>query len=201
MNKSSWKNVVHQSRTWLSNSRTCSFPSWDFRRYIDKDFFTNFLMSKKMCFFFDFENVIVSLWEEWGSMILIKESEKGWSMRKDTRRRKFLFWTKTFIFFVLTFKTDIIRQSFRNPWKNENPTKSKNESIWDSTMMRAFQWRWKLIWKLFLVFFAYYQNDSKVFWKNFFQSKCDVFTNTSRILNKKWKKILEFLDDYKKDKM
>ena len=132
-------------------------------------------MSKKVCFFFDFENVIVSLWEEWESMILIKESEKGWSMRKDTRRGKFLFWTKTFIFFVLTFKTDIIRQSFRNPWKNENPTKSKNESIWDSTMMRAFQWRWKLIWKLFLVFFVYYQNDSKFFWKKIFSIKMWCF--------------------------
>ena len=135
-------------------------------------------MSKKKFFFLDFQNVTVSLWVEWGSMISIRESKKSSSMRKDTLRGKFLFSKKNSKFFVFSLKIDIIRWPFRNPSKNENPTKTKNDSIWDSTTVRVFKWRWKCVWNIILIFFAYYQNDSNFFWKKYFSSNCHVFTNT-----------------------
>ena len=108
-------------------------------------------------------------------MICIRESKKSSSMRKDTRRDKFLFWQKNSKFFVFSLKIDIIRWPFRNPSKNENPTKTKNVSIWLSTTVRVFKWRWKRVWNIILVFFAYYQNDSKFFWKKIFSIKMWCF--------------------------
>ena len=102
-----------------------SLTKWDFGRKIRISLLI-FLYRQKV-FFFDFQNVTVSLWVEWRSMISIRESEKSSSIRKDTRCGKFFCWTKISTFFVFSLKIDIIRWPFGSPSKNENPTKRKND--------------------------------------------------------------------------
>ena len=133
---------------------------------------------KKVFFFFDFQNVTVSLWVKLGSMISIRESKKSSSMRKDTLCGKFLFWQKKFEIFCLQSQnwhnTFTLQKSFKK-WKS-----NQNEKWLDLTVHHSegVQMKMKTYLEYHFGFFRLLPERLKLFLEKIFSSKCHVFTNT-----------------------